>query len=147
VKDINNLLDYSVWSGSDYSIPAPYLNQLIMNPSKDFSSIGESCMMFKQNMDTNWGYFQFVVDKKDILPETVYNVSFDCYCPDEYFNIGIRHVNALSSLRIPSSEIIQHVTLTAETPSEITDNLVLRWYNNSRDSRIYLDNINLVPSS
>lgn len=145
MKDTNNILDINQWT-SDYTNNLGHITSSsngIVSISNQHSYIGESSFKLMQPATANWNAFYYRTFNAS--SNNNYTWKLDVYCPDNDFTCALATNNAeLSRVTIPANnKIFQHIELSGTTQSNF-DRLELRFFNNSNNSRIFIDNSILV---
>ena len=143
MKDNNNLVDYQLWSGGEYATPLTNSSGGVIKINNELSSIGENSILFTQNKNTNWGYyFSYPLTGSNVQANTTYTISFDVYCPDAMFYTKLSSGSVNTVVIINVSECLQHIELSITNNDQY--DVLLQFYNNTGNSRIYMDNVNLI---
>ena len=143
MKDKNNLLDFNLWSCGEYGTPV-YATSGNLIYSNNFSSIGENCIEYIQPHSVYWNFFLFYINKNILQKNTTYVVSFDTYCPEEYFVCSASLGGELGRVYVYGNKFVQHIELSFTTPSSFSEDLKLRFFNNVADTKLFVDNIKLI---
>ena len=141
MKDTNNLISYNLWTGSEYENKTNDIipNGLIITPSNEFSSIGESSFKIIRTGTNNY----LSINIKNLLTDNQsYTVYVDIFSPTTDGSLLLRDVNGTNSVSYSAMESIQTVSVTK------TVNLSGACYIQliCPTGPVFIDNIRLVES-
>ena len=146
MKENNNLLTHDLWSAKEYNNTTTWINdnsQSKIESSNKFSTIGEKSLKYKHTR-SEWGDYVYTTIS-NIQTNTQYTLSFDAYIRQGILNVRLANdsrLNTLSQVEVPSSDKIQHISLSCTTPSSINALIIQLFDNNS--CVCYLDNFMLI---
>ena len=144
MKDTNNILNIDQWI-PDYTNNLGHITTSSggISISNQHSRIGESSFKLMQPSPANWNAFYYSTYNASSNKNYIWKL--DVYCPDNDFVCAFATNNEeLSRVTIPANnKIFQHIELSGTTPSSF-GRLELRFFNNSNNSRIFIDNSILV---
>lgn len=137
MKDTNNLLDYNIWSGTDYNNDITGFNKTPTS-SNEYSSIGENSLKLTRTTDD---YNNYSTEHMKSLPSNNYRLTVDVYSPKTSGNLVMFTGDAdqVNVLFNPSPNV-QSLSLQANN----TNFRGIRLLNYTKGQSIWLDNISLV---
>ena len=137
MKDTNNLLDYNIWSGTDYNNDITGFNKTPTS-SNEYSSIGENSLKLTRTTDD---YNNYTTEHMKSLPSNNYRLTVDVYSPKATGRIVIfiGDDNQVMT-NFGSSPNVQSILLQADN----TNFRGFRLLNDTKGQSIWLDNISLV---
>ncbi len=139
VKDTTNLLDYNIWSGTDYNQNSSGFTivRCTAESNNNWSTIGESSLKITTNDSANWSY----VDACRLTGATgTINTTLDVYAPKGGINIVLYAGCNISSVSVPANDIIQKISLSGTLPSSY-NYLAIRMFPRDDNVPYYVDNI------
>ena len=145
MKDTNNLLDYNVWSGTDYNNNTNgFINQqLKLTSSNKFCVIGEQSLEICKDGNNNWCSIDIT---SVIATGNTYRFSCEVYSPNSNGVITLRESGGnVVSISYVKSDIIQ--TVSGVIPITITPSSTKKAYFqllNNTSNPAYFDNFSLV---
>lgn len=142
MKDTNNKLGYNTWSGTDYTNNTNnfYAGNCNINPSNEYSIIGESSLKITTNNSASWGF----VDLQRLTGISgSCTATLDVYAPKGNILIQIYAGGPRSSVTVPQNKDFQQITLAGTLPSSY-EFVVIRCFPRADNVPYYVDNISLI---
>lgn len=137
MKDTNNLLDYNIWSGTEYTHDITGFSKTPTS-SNEYSSIGENSLKLTRTTDD---YNNYTTEHMNSLPSNNYRLTVDVYSPKSGGNLVMftGDTDQVNVLFNPSPNV-QSLSLQANN----TNFRGFRLLNYTKGQSIWLDNISLV---
>lgn len=148
MKDNNNLLDYNVWSGTEYNHDTINIynnspNNIIINQSNDFSNIGESSLKITTKNIPSWVNIDLF---KISNPNKKVTGKFIVYTPECDVIINLFHTttaNYIASVNVPMNDKPVEISVTGDTSIYSGGNISIRVFPRTENKSFYIDNISL----
>lgn len=141
MKDNENLLDYNVWSGTDYNNTItgfyPIGNALIQS-TNEFSNIGEYSYKIIRTNDDVSRVLGLAIN--NLTEPTNLTITLTVYNPNNNIAFNFNDGEIISSIIIPSSSTPKRISLTAETTKNKIDFVGVL---NNKQYLTYIDNIKI----
>ena len=144
MKDTNNKLGYNTWSGTDYTNNTNnfYAGNCNINPSNEYSIIGESSLKITTNNSASWGF----VDLQRLTGISgSCTATLDVYAPKGGILIQIYASGSRSSVTVPQNDDFQHISLSGALPNSY-EFVVIRCFPRVDNVSYYIDNVSLHAS-
>ena len=147
MKDTNNLLDYNIWSATEYNHDTTgmfnnYPQNILINSSNDFSSIGESSLKITVKDIPSWVNIDLF---KIANPNKSVTVKLIVHNPECELVVNLFHTttaNAFSSVTVPAGNI-KEISLTGDSSAFPDGNISIRVFPRTPNGVCYIDNISL----
>ena len=138
MKDTNNLLDYNIWSGTDYKENIDRFNKTPIS-SNEWSNIGERSLKLTRTTDE---YNNYTTETSGIeLPANNYKLTANIYSPNAYGRIvmftGDTDQVVVSFSPNPNTQVVS-------VQASNTKCRGFRLLNDTKGQSIWLDNVSLV---
>ena len=147
MKDNSNLLDFNVWSATEYNNDTTgvfnnHSQNILINSSNTFSSIGEFSLKISVKDIPVW----VSVDLFKISnPNRSVTGKFVVYNPECDLVINLFHTttaNAFSNVTVPAGNI-KEISLTGDSSAFPDGNISIRVFPRTPNKLFYIDNISL----
>ena len=137
MKDTNNLLDYNIWSGTDYSNDITGFSKTPIS-SNEYSSIGENSLKLTRTTDD---YNNYTTEYMKSLPSSNYRLTVDVYSPQAGGNLVMFIGDTVQvNVVFNSSPNVQSLSLQANN----TNFRGIRLLNYTKGQSIWFDDFSLV---
>lgn len=137
MKDTNNLLDYNIWSGTEYTHDITGFSKTPIS-SNEYSSIGENSLKLTRTTDD---YNNYTTEYMKSLPSSNYRLTVDVYSPQAGGRIVMftGDTEQVMTSFSPSPNV-QSISLQANS----TNFRGIRLMNDTKGQGIWFDNFSLV---
>ena len=144
MKDTNNLVDYNIWSGTEYTKTATIVQKTVTTiSSNQFSAMGEDSYKITNNND-GYNYVDFMKYYAEVNETLTYKATVFTDTPVILSIVEVKDaVTYAHNVEVPVCKTFKEISLTAEI-NNIVDFVYIRvaFFNNQ--GTCYVDNISLV---
>ena len=146
MKDTNNLLDYNVWSGTDYAndITGIYINgNATAESNNTFSVNGESSLKITNTDVSRWNSVDLF---RISSPKRVVSGKFRIYNPECDVVVNLFHTTEgvlISQVTVPQNKVPREISISGDT-SNISGYISIRIFpRDINNSPVYIDDVSL----